>query len=196
MAFSGKFVVRIDPQLHESLKGKAQRDQVSLNRLCATLLQEGLEGTSQIPRNESRWAPLLQPWVDALRKQFNEDLIGVVLFGSRIRGDATSTSDLDLLVILSDEIKIERRHYHWWDSLMASEVPFEINPHFVHLPKDEMRSNGIWYEVALHSEIFWEKDRIVSKKLDQLREVIASSKIQRFWTNGHPYWVRSNHEKH
>lgn len=197
MAYSGKFVVRIAAPLHKSLAEAAQRGGTSLNRLCAALLKDGLDGQNRTEQGRAApWIPSIQSRVDALKERFHEDLIGVTLFGSRIRGDATSSSDLDLLVVLSDHVKIERQHYQWWDTLISSETPFEINPHFVHLPKDEINANGIWFEVALHSEVFWERDRTVSKKLDRFKEVIASNKVQRFWTNGHPYWTRRNHEKH
>ncbi|MCB9004785.1 MAG: nucleotidyltransferase domain-containing protein [Ardenticatenaceae bacterium] len=42
-------------------------------------------------------------FVTVLRNEFESDLFGVVLYGSKARNDATTDSDIDLLVILSDD---------------------------------------------------------------------------------------------
>lgn len=65
--------------------------------------------------------------VDALRERFGEDLISVVLFGSRPQGQAQLHSDYDILVVVSDE-KVEegRSTRRYLEEIMVShQVPIE-----------------------------------------------------------------------
>jgi predicted nucleotidyltransferase len=41
-------------------------------------------------------------FVDKLRQRFDGQIVSIVLFGSRARGDAASDSDMDVLVVLSE----------------------------------------------------------------------------------------------
>jgi len=43
---------------------------------------------------------IVQKCKEALQKQYGKRLKGVILYGSMARGDATSASDIDLLVLL------------------------------------------------------------------------------------------------
>lgn len=49
-------------------------------------------------------------FVDALKAQFGDDLLFVVVFGSKARGDADEESDMDLLVVMKHvTLKIRRQ---------------------------------------------------------------------------------------
>lgn len=49
-------------------------------------------------------------FVDALRAEFGDDLLFVVVFGSKARGDADEESDMDVLVVLKEASLKTRRH--------------------------------------------------------------------------------------
>ena len=42
-------------------------------------------------------------FVDKVRQQFDEQVVSVLLFGSRARGEAEPDSDMDVLVVMSQE---------------------------------------------------------------------------------------------
>ncbi len=48
----------------------------------------------------------------ALAAHYGERLAGVVLFGSQARGDARADSDIDVLVLLSDDVVVSSREVH------------------------------------------------------------------------------------
>ena len=52
---------------------------------------------------------------DRLIETYSDRLIAIILFGSQARGDATSESDFDVLIVLKDRVKtgkeIERKGY-------------------------------------------------------------------------------------
>jgi predicted nucleotidyltransferase len=43
--------------------------------------------------------------IDVLKKNFNTDLMSVVLFGSIVNGTSTATSDIDVLVVSGTPMK-------------------------------------------------------------------------------------------
>lgn len=73
----------------------------------------------------------LKAILDELRSHFEEiygdRLVKMVLFGSQARGDATKSSDIDVLVVLKGQVnpgeEIQRTSYIWADlSLQNDEV--------------------------------------------------------------------------
>lgn len=122
---SGRFVLRIGPSLHHSLRQRAQREKRSLNALCAAYLQQGLA-----LRPPSNWEFVTTHIVPALTQHFGLRLHGVIVFGSRVRGEARTSSDLDLLIVLDEGEPIRRTLYQWWDTITwPHDPPYDINPH-------------------------------------------------------------------
>lgn len=54
----------------------------------------------QLPTVTRQESGALQVLVRLLQERFGEQLLDVVLFGSKARGDATSQSDVDVLIVL------------------------------------------------------------------------------------------------
>ena len=48
-------------------------------------------------------------FADKLRQRFDGQIVSIVLFGSRARGDAAPDSDMDVLVVLSDASPATRK---------------------------------------------------------------------------------------
>lgn len=182
---SGKFVLRLSPGLHDSLRLEAKRRGVSLNGLCENFLQGGLRQRADTDSG-GECGFLLVP----LQKRFGRNLLGIFIFGSQVTGEATASSDIDLLVVLDRKVPLDRSLYRWWDqSLMAKPRGYVINPQFVRLPQVPEGVGGLWLEVALAHERVWEKGRQVSAFLGKLRQRIAQDKVRRHLYQGQPYWV-------
>lgn len=187
--FSGKILLRIEPALHKVLAIRASKGRNSINALCAQLLKDGLQRQSEI----NWWSEDCKKIVETLRRHFGRQLLGVALFGSQIEGTATEDSDLDILIVL--DVPIQRSLYSWWDENIKWQGRADASPQFVHLPDDVETAGGIWFEVAMASQITWERGHKLSSAIAELKKLIETDRVRRYWSNGQPYWVRRENEK-
>ena len=179
---SGRFVLRIDPGLHGHLREAARSSGASLNEYCVRkLASPGVWLDEEASEIVERAASIL-----------GESLVGVVAFGSWVRGGHDSTSDFDVLLIAADDLPISRNLYrHWDDAPRLSWQGLEVEPHFVHLlPEGEVPS-GLWGEVATDGVILFERGFEVSRRLAEVRRRIADGDIVRRSADGQAYWVRA-----
>jgi hypothetical protein len=187
---SGKFVVRLPPQLHQQLKIESLRRGLSLNELC----QERLSSLPQIRSQKTGPLPetVLTRVLDTAKK-LELPIQGILLFGSFARGEQDESSDVDLLLILSGEKKIERALYQDWDLAFGEHRfhgPHEINVHFVYLPEDPKNCGSLWLECALEGVLLFEVNEAkIQKKVLQIRNLIAQGHWRRKFAHGHPYWT-------
>ena len=184
MIYSGKFVLRLNPKKHKELAGLAVKKGVSLNALCASLIDAGMErylGNAQMTR--------LDEFVLKIRKTWESQICGVVLFGSQVTGEAFDTSDVDLLVVLESSQKLNRDLYTQWDAQIDDNKKPVINPHFVLLPSDVSSCGSLWLEVSQKHKVLWEKNGKVSQVLEKISDMIFEGKVERKLTHGQPYWV-------
>lgn len=171
---SGKFVLRLDPKTHFELKEEAQAKGESLNSLCLQKLQ----------------GFVASPWSGVVSKVVNQfKALGIILFGSTARGEETSKSDIDLLIVLAQDIPINRTLYRDWDREFKDFEKF--SPQFVHLTNhDEI--GGIWLEASIDGEILYDPQGEIKRSLQCIRVLIAEGVYQRRMSYGHPYWKRQD----
>ena len=127
----------------------------------------------------------------ALTAEFDEALVGLVVFGSRVRNEHTATSDLDLLIAVSESVAVSRELYTRWDSAVGA-VHAEagvVSPHFAHLPSEDAAVGSLWLEVALHGVVVLDPTGVVAPTLARVRDRIAAGEVQRRAAYGHPYWI-------
>lgn len=177
----------MDGAIHKRLAQCAEGFHVSINELCLRFIRSGLEGGS---KDDPWWKKEGMGLVDLIRRRFGGDVVGIAAFGSQVSGTATASSDLDILIVLDAHIPLSRSFYSWWDEAVPQKNGGEINPQFVHLPKETKEAGGIWLEAALVLHIFWERGRKLSSFIARLKELISSDLVRRYWLNGQPYWVR------
>ncbi|MDE2652523.1 MAG: toxin-antitoxin system HicB family antitoxin [Gemmatimonadetes bacterium] len=180
---SGRFVVRIDPALHASLRERARSEDISLNRYCARELGSP---SSELP----------QPASEAVGRAhaiLGESLLGVVAFGSWARGEPSWESDLDMLLIAGDGVPISRNLYRQWDDGPALKWDGHVvEPHFVHLLADGETPSGLWAEVAMDGHVLFERRLAVSRTLAGVRRRILEERLSHRVAHGNPYWVRES----
>ena len=181
MKYSGKFVIRTSSELHQKLKQDALRQKISLNEYCNLLLQQNLLG-----HEKSRLSAL----AEFTRSFLKENLLGILLHGSWVRNEFSTESDIDVLVVASDDVPITRELYSKWDDSFDDikfDLPIEVQ--FIHLPVLKSRISSLWAEVAMESIILAESEFCLSRHLNEIRRSIREGKLKRKLSHGQPYWV-------
>lgn len=182
-SYSGKFVLRVTAQRHRELVGLAHQHNISLNQLCANLIQAGLKGHPVLPA----WQAWFEKKLPLIKNKFGDALLGIAVFGSRVNETATQASDVDVLVCLRSDCPLNRTLYSWWDERIHHE-DFEYNPVFLHLPQ-VTEASSLWYEITLNHRILYDRQKALKNIFDQLTQRVQNGFVQRKWLQGQPYWI-------
>lgn len=193
---SGKFVLRIPHKLHLALRKRSEKLGMSLNSLCSEILSSSaLPAPSSASSFYTEFIP--SPFLEVLIEKWKDKVCGILLFGSVVRKEETEKSDIDLLLVLKEDMDLDRQLYRDWDhfyeKVQRSVTPLrEISPQFVKFPKDPLQAGSLWYDVALQGVVLWQSNETLFHVLQKLREAIADGKIKRCFSHGHPYWIKLN----
>jgi len=193
---SGKFVLRISHELHLTLRKRSEKLGVSLNSLCTEILSSSISPVSAVA--SSFYTEFVPPsFLEELTEKWKDKICGVILYGSVVRKEETERSDVDLLLILKEDVTLERQLYREWDSFYKkfTSLPLplrEVSPQFVKLPKNPSEAGGLWYNIALEGTVLWQSERIIFDTLQKIREIIAEGRVKRCFSHGHPYWIKLN----
>jgi predicted nucleotidyltransferase len=192
---SGKFVIRMPAALHMRLREEAARTRQSLNQLCVRKLQENVSVLGSPGGSQMQQGIVSCDLVAAIVNRWGAELVGLVLFGSAARGDATEASDIDLLLVMTPEAPISRACYRAWDEFCIEHSGAwdldRVSAHFVHLPVDVRDAGGLWYEASLDGFILWDRGRQAMRFLGSVREAMGQGKIRRRMLHGSPYWIKN-----
>ena len=177
---SGRFVLRIDPQLHASLRRAARARDVSLNRYCI----------ERLAAPHAELDPAAAAVLGRAASILGDDLLGIVAFGSWARGESVAGSDLDVLLIAGDRIGITRGLYRRWDA----HPPLRwggrrVEPHFCNLPPEDAEVSGLWAEVSIDGAVLFDRRLAVSRRLARNRRRVLEGRISVRVAHGQPYWV-------
>ena len=185
---TNKFLLRIPNADHAALVTQAKNKNTSINQLILDKLQAAHGPTPLAEFSE----------LQHVTSVFGSTLQGIFLFGSRARGESHQESDVDLLLLMEDNFKLDRGVYTKWDLHFAKRCP-GVSPHFVVSSGDLARlaSSSIWREVALDGILLWQKDFRASRLMSQLRRLLLAGggAELRKTTHGHPYWVLNDQTK-
>ena len=180
-------MLRIAPQLHAVLRRNAARGGVSLNAYCQSILAAAVRDD----RGEA--GPVSARLLASVDAEFSAILEGVVLFGSRARGEHTESSDVDLLIAVRGSATVSRELYQRWDGAVGGQQVNGnlVSPHFARLPAVvDVEIGSLWLEVALHGVILLDRTGRVTPTLAGVRDLVASGGLQRRTAHGHPYWIK------
>ncbi len=178
---SGRFVLRLDPRLHGTLRRAAAEAELSLNEYC----MRALAGSRGVAGPGWRAVERAAETVDA-------GLVGVVVYGSWARGEAVAGSDVDVLVVVDREVPVVRSLYRRWDEEPVWWEGWRVEPHFVHLPPVDERPSGTWAEVAIDGIVLFDRDLEVARALVRLRRLIVDGGLVRGEAHGQPYWMETS----
>jgi hypothetical protein len=177
---SGRFLLRLAPEVHAVLQVAAKRAGLSLNEYCGRKLGAPLGAL-----------PLGPPAVLVQRAQaaHGDQLVGLVAFGSWARGEAGPQSDVDILIVLADAVPLERALYRVWDEAALAWGTHAVQTHLVHLPVPGAVGT-IWAEAAIDGIVLWERELAISRRLALVRRDIAEGRLVRRSVHGQPYWAQ------
>ncbi len=116
-------------------------------------------------------------------------IVGMVLYGSWARGEATEASDIDILVVMESTFPIRRELYTVIDSIEGLDPRISIS--IAHLPKEEKHPNGLWLEICRDGVILTDTHAQIAEAMDKIRQLVGSGKIIRHETHGQGYWVHA-----
>ncbi len=115
---------------------------------------------------------LVYELITVIKKKFKQDLLSVVLFGSKVKGTSTATSDIDVLVVSNSLMKDWRAR----DKLILAltedlELKYATPIHMILVNKDEI-SNAIESVYPLMLEIY-EANEIIYDKENFFKKILA-----------------------
>ncbi len=186
-ALSGRFVVRVSPRLHGALREHAARRGVSLNELCRGALAAAVDAEAGGATTEPAFPE--HGMLTRITDSYRPDIVGVILFGSRVQGTAGPDSDWDILLVMAPGTTLSRDLYRTWDERIDRGMRDPVvSPHFIHLPPAH-GGGSLWLEAALHGIVLWQRDAGLTRRLAGARERIAAGQVRRRIAYGTPYWV-------
>lgn len=178
---SGKFVLRVSPLFHKQLKEEAQSQKLSLNDWIVKKLMSsnGVQSSEVV--------------LKTIQNCFDGKMIGIVQFGSTVRGDQKTNSDIDLLIVLKNNQEITRSLYTVWDEKVAPTLGNKYSPQFSHLTELE-RVSSLWLEIAMEGIVLLDENNLIKNHIIEIRRKIAAGKYLRKLAHGHPYWVANGEQ--
>ena len=131
---------------------------------------------------------LLDQVIAALREALGDDLLAVVLYGSRAKGEAHGQSDWDLLLIAENlPEKPLARHFFLKRALPAAcrgavslvaKTPAEF----------EARVSPLYLDIALDGMILYDPKGYAAARLEKLKNLIAKSGLHRLRSKDGEVW--------
>jgi len=133
----------------------------------------------QLNQDKKQIRQALSAVVTALRQDLGDNLVAVVLFSSRARGDATEASDWDLLVIARQlPSSFFQRHLQlkmllpvWWRGQVSllSYTPEEF----------DARLTSLMLDIALDGIVLYDLEAYVTRRLAALKRLITNRGLYR-----------------
>ena len=172
-----KILLRIPASLHEQIKARAKAAKISINSLLQRYIEQGALGVTAVSGTDEI--------IRAADAQFGSNFIGLLLFGSRARGDAHDTSDTDIMLVVDPSVRIDRAAYRYWDQNTPEGISIQIS----HLPAAPREAGSLWLECALDGRVLHDPSGRIVEFLNHARGYITSGAVIRKTTHGQGFWV-------
>lgn len=117
----------------------------------------------------------------------HSNILGMILYGSQVRGNATEISDIDVLVVLDNAKKVNRALYSELDCLKGLDPRVCIM--LAHLPNEESKVGSLWLEVSQGCEVLMDTAKAIENVITRSKELIQHGKVVRKESHGQGYWV-------
>ncbi len=130
----------------------------------------------------------LRPLVERLREVLGENLVALVLFGSRARGEQRRTSDWDIFVLARSLPVSPMKRYVQLRSLRKEEPEGGVS--FLAKTQTEFEAGfpSFYLDLALDGVILYDTDGYMEAKLRRIREIIKETGLKRERIPGGFFW--------
>lgn len=157
------------------------------------------ENLAKVPQKE--YAGILRRFMDLVVTRYGERLVSAVVFGSMARGDATATSDVDLLLVIEDLPKtmwrryaeaseLKRRLYGSSEYVEAMLKGMACPVSLVLFTPDEAKGfHSIYLDMTTHALTLYDKNMFMRRILSKLSKHLEDLSSKRFTIEGKPVWV-------
>lgn len=172
-----RILLRLPEALHQMVKARATEGNSSVNSVLVQAIQQGLS-MGDVGKVE----PLI---IKKATSEFGDAFVGLLLFGSRARGDAYKTSDTDILLVVDQSVRVVRELYRSWDEILPDGISLNIS----NLPLTASEAGSLWLECALDAKILYDPTGALRRRLDEIKEMIVSGVFVRRTTHGQGYWI-------
>ena len=162
------------------------------------ILKEIGRNLARVPQKE--FISPLRRFMELVVKYYGSRLVSAALFGSIARGDATPSSDIDILLIIEglpkrvgerqDEVsKIKLQFYglreHW---LLPAPVSL-----LLYTPDEAREFHDVYLDMTRHAIVLFDGGNLLTKKLAELLTRLQELKSERHELDGKPVWVLAPH---
>ncbi|MCX7759591.1 MAG: nucleotidyltransferase domain-containing protein [Hydrogenothermaceae bacterium] len=117
--------------------------------------------------------------IEKIKNCYGSNLKSIVIFGSAARGDLTSTSDIDILIIVSDsKLSLKKRIEEFY-----SKCGYEFEGHFLSpiiiSQQESTKFHPFYLGIFENHKIIYDVDSIAKKMLKMVEKLITSGKISK-----------------
>jgi hypothetical protein len=172
-----RILLRLPASLHHLVQVKAKELDSSVNSVLVQAIQNGLS-IGEVEK-------IMPRVIETARAQFGAAFLGLLLYGSRARGDAYEGSDTDILLVVDRSVRIERELYRSWDTMLPEGISLSMSI----LPATADDAGSLWLECALDAKILYDPKGLLRRRLDEIKARIVSGAYVRRTTHGQGYWI-------
>jgi hypothetical protein len=131
---------------------------------------------------------ILNHMVTDLRLGLEEQLVSIILFGSRARGDASSDSDWDLLVIARDLLERAFPRRLWLKRILCPDCRGAVSI-LAKTPQEfEFSIPSLYLDIALDGRILYDPQGYAEKKIQEILQIIERLGLYRERTEAGDVW--------
>lgn len=125
--------------------------------------------------------------IEAYKAHLGANLISIMLFGSRARGDYTESSDYDILIIAKS---LPERHLARMGYIRAPLSNFEEKVSIIAKTPEEFDScfPPLYLDMAMDGKILIDKERFMEKRLKKIMKIIENSTLNRVKKDDELFW--------
>src|SRR5262245_48411119 len=166
-----RFLLRLPSAIHRQLTARAAALDLSLNEYCVRRL--GGPDPGMLPHPDGLE---LRARAETI---VGSQLVGIIAHGSSARGEARTTSDVDVLVVVDRALPLTRTLYRRWDEIPMEWQGRRVDVHFINFTPDPDRAGGVWAEAAVDGVLLYDRDGSVDTTLRRIRRAIADGRLVR-----------------
>lgn len=144
---SGRFVIRMDAEMHSKLKKIAQAEKQSLNQVCLDILQYGMQRYFEKKSSQNEAAKKQQELLEQFLKSYLHQGLCIVL--------KTQGYVADYVLLFKEETVLPAKNLY----ISSCIVQLLEMPHSRHAP------DYMWLQIARLYQIVWSCDSEVAEKL-------------------------------